>query len=170
MGPVDVASLPAVPGTTQATKEYRLVPAVRDHLVARSRAEYPREACGVLLRHPDTTGHLYLDAYNVAQDPERRFQFDGKTMRRLKRFLQVDGAKLEAIWHSHPNGRLTLSADDIRDATAAGRPLYPGVLYLVVGLIPRADGEPWAAIAGFLWETDGFRPVRITLEQLTYQM
>lgn len=166
---MDVASLPAVPGTSEATKEYRLVAGARDHLVARSRAEYPREACGVLVWHPETRVRGHLDAINVAQDPERRFQFDGKTMKKLRQYM-TEGWKLEAIWHSHPNGRLTLSADDIRDATAAGRPLYPGVLYLVVGLIPRADRLPWAAIAGFLWETDGFRPVRITLDELTYQM
>lgn len=163
-----VASLPVVPGAASATKGYRVTAAVRDHLVERARAQYPREACGVLLRHPDTSGHVYLDAQNVAREPERRFMFDGKTMRRLKRFLRVEGAVLEVIWHSHPNGRLGLSPDDIRDAAPCGRPLYPGVLYLVVALIKRPDQTLWASIAGYLWDNECFRPVRLEAGDQTH--
>jgi proteasome lid subunit RPN8/RPN11 len=157
---VVVASLPAVPGVASTTKGYRLTASVRDHLVERARAEYPREACGVLLWHPETRAHGHLDAQNVAREPERRFMFDGKTMKKIRQHM-TDGWKLEAIFHSHPNGRVNLSPDDILDAAPAGRPLYPGVVYLVVSLIKRPDGTLWAGITGHLWKEGSFRPVRI---------
>ncbi len=138
---------------------YEIDQVMVDHIAKRSRDEYPNEACGVLLEHSEGRTRGYVDAINVAREPHHRFMFDAKSMKKLKKLVD-EGYKIEAIWHSHPNGRLSLSLTDVQDAAPAGKPLYPGVVYLVLGLL-WVPSTPWMSLVGYLWEDEAFRQVQI---------
>lgn len=153
-------SLPTLAGE-QATKRYRLAQSHVDEMVTAARRAYPQEACGVLMA-PQGQEPIFWEAQNVAKEPEHQFSLDGRTMSRIKKFCTRYGGSLEAIWHSHPNGRLGLSPGDIQAASSAGRPYYPGVIYLVVGLV-RVGHPEYVSVVGYLWQDGAFRQVEIEL-------
>lgn len=72
---------------------FRLSKAVLDAAARDARAEYPREACGLVV------GETYRPCANVAADPLNDFEIPAEA------FLQAEmTGSLRAVVHSHPDG------------------------------------------------------------------
>lgn len=133
--------------------------AIRDHALA----EAPREACGALL-HRD--GHfLLLRGDNVAPDPTRHYAVGAATLEQIKALARLGYATV-AIYHSHVGGELFLSDGDRADALVNGRPLVPGLLYLVLSVLDRPTGR-WCGLTASRWSTAArdFEPLGVVLEE-----
>lgn len=106
-------------------------PAIEEAIVAQARAEYPNEACGLIIgdRPPAEGGRAlrYRPARNRAASPYR-YEIDPDDLLRLT--LEADDAD-EVFWaivHSHVATPARPSPTDI------GLAFYPEALYLLVSL------------------------------------
>ncbi|MDQ3266677.1 MAG: Mov34/MPN/PAD-1 family protein [Myxococcota bacterium] len=89
-------------------------------------AVYPQEGCGLILQGPD--GLEVLPVPNISATPRRHFEL---APGELLRALRLPGHRLDAIFHSHPDGSAALSAQDRLAAAPGGNLLFPGVLQVV---------------------------------------
>ncbi len=104
-----------------------VAPAVRAALVAASRREAPREACGLLFgRQEDGRLHVLEGTVerNLASGDDA-FEIDPGGLLRAS-LGETEDRRWLGVWHSHPSGPATLSAADLRGA-------WDGHLQLVVG-------------------------------------
>lgn len=88
--------------------------AIRQHAIR----EYPKESCGLIV------AGVYTPCFNYAIDP-----LHGAVISRVD-YIRA-GDQLEAVVHSHPNGPLFPSAEDMRSQIATAVP------WIIVG----TDGE-----------------------------
>jgi len=123
-------------------------------ILADCRANYPNEACGLVLRRPDgrlraVACHNQQDRYHEL-DPEA-FPRTARTAYKLNELelarAEQGGDRVVCIYHSHCDAPLVFSAEDAACALHEGQPLYPGVAYLVVGV--AADGPRGAEVFVF---------------------
>ena len=130
---------------------------IRDGIIALARAEYPNEACGLIVGdRPAAEGGRALRfeaTRNKAASPFR-YEIDPADLLRLT--IETDDAE-EAFWgivHSHTHTPAVPSPTDI------GLAFYPDALYLLVSLAEtEADpvsGEPgvraWRIVDGAIHE------------------
>lgn len=95
-------------------------------LVARARADYPREACGLLRgRHGVVTD--FSPARNVAPEPRQNYQIYPLDLLNALDWEDA-GDDLIAIYHSHPSSPPYPSAVDAVNA------FYPDSVYLILSL------------------------------------
>lgn len=105
-------------------------------------ANYPNEACGLVVRTPDGTLETVVcrnlqDRYH-ALDPETYVRTARAAFRLNERKiarLQDEGHELVAIYHSHCDAGAYFSDEDVRSAAPNGEPLYPDVGHLVVSVM-----------------------------------
>ncbi|MCO4762284.1 MAG: Mov34/MPN/PAD-1 family protein [Myxococcales bacterium] len=108
-------------------------------------AQYPNEACGLVVRKPD--GRLETVVCKNLQD--RYHALDPETYVRTARAafklnvrkiasLEEAGDTLVSIYHSHCDAGAYFSDEDVRSAAPEGTPLYPNVGYLVVSVMGGA--------------------------------
>jgi proteasome lid subunit RPN8/RPN11 len=131
--------------------------AIRAAIVDQARAEYPNEACGVIVASAAAAagGHAgrYVATRNEAASPFR-YRVHPDDLLRLT--IEVDDAD-ETFWgivHSHVRSPAVPSPTDIGAAT------YPDALYLLVSLsedeADAATGEPslraWRIVDGAVYE------------------
>jgi len=126
-----------------------------DQCFAQGLADYPNETCGVLSGpkasagvvdacHPLTNALVELHAL----DPERHprsptegYLIDPREQLKLDKELRRSERAMRIIYHSHPDVGAYFSKQDVEDALWDGRPRYPGIQYLVVGIKPnQRDG------------------------------
>ena len=128
------------PGPVVAT----LPPDIRAAIVAHARAEYPNEACGIIIgdRAAAAGGRAlrFVPMRNAAASP-LRYRIDDEQLLRLT--IETDDAD-EAFWaivHSHVRSPAVPSPTDIGQAT-----IYRDPLYVLVSLsadeADAATGEP----------------------------
>ena len=133
--------------------EVELPLAIRDAIVAQARAEYPNEACGLIVGDAAAADGgralRYEPTRNKAASPYR-YEIDPTELLRLT--IEIDDAD-EVFWaivHSHTHSPAVPSPTDI------GLAFYPDSLYLLVSLDPDAadpaTGEPglraWRIVEG----------------------
>jgi proteasome lid subunit RPN8/RPN11 len=131
--------------------------AIREAIVAQARAEYPNEACGVIVGDDDAAAGgralHYVPTRNEAASPFR-YRVHPDDLLRLT--IEIDDAD-QAFWgivHSHVRSPAVPSPTDIGAAT------YPEALYLLVSLsddeADPATGEPslraWRIVDGAIHE------------------
>jgi proteasome lid subunit RPN8/RPN11 len=141
------------PGPTVAS----LPASIREAVVAQARAEYPNEACGLIVgdRPAADGGHAlrYELARNKAASPYR-YELDPADLLRLT--IATDDAD-EVFWgivHSHTHSPAVPSPTDI------GLAFYPDALYVLVTLsddeADPATGAPgiraWRIVEGETYE------------------
>ncbi|WP_426994445.1 C40 family peptidase [Methylomonas sp. CM2] len=119
-----------------------IAPAILDDILAHAAAEFPREACGLLI---DTgVGISVIRAENTHPDPTRAFLINPLLYARHAR-------QIRAVYHSHPNRSPEPSAADIASAERSNLPFmivsYPGGelhTYTPRGVLPAAyEGRPF---------------------------
>ena len=130
-----------------------LSPGLRNEIVAQARAEYPHDACGLIIgagaAASGGTALRYEPARNRAASPYR-YEIDPDDLYRLT--VATDDAD-EVFWgivHSHTHTPAVPSPTDI------GLAFYPDALYILVSLSPDeadpATGEPgiraWRIVDG----------------------
>lgn len=96
-------------------------------LVEHARAEFPREACGVIAGS-DGRAALVIPIPNAADDPLRTYVMEPRALVAAFARLERERLDLLAFYHSHPHGDPIPSPSDVRLAT------YPSTPYLIVGL------------------------------------
>jgi proteasome lid subunit RPN8/RPN11 len=131
--------------------------AIREAIVAQARAEYPNEACGLIVGdRPAADGGRalhYVPTRNKAASPYR-YEIDPADLYRLT--IETDDAD-EVFWgivHSHTHTPAVPSPTDVALA------FYPQALYLLVSLSDAeadpATGEPslraWRILDGEVHE------------------
>jgi proteasome lid subunit RPN8/RPN11 len=118
-----------------------------------ARADYPSEACGVLLVRPGASGDAaerrLLPCRNIqdelhAKDPAR-FPRTARTAYYIAHgdLLEIgrregEGFEVRVIYHSHVDAGAYFSETDRRNALVDGSPAYPQTTYVVVSV---ADGR-----------------------------
>ncbi len=113
----------------------RLPRALTEAIVAQASAEYPNEACGIVIGSgPAAEGGValrYVACRNVAASPYR-YTIDSQEALRLSIEADDAGEEFWAIVHSHVRSPAVPSPTDI------GLAFWPDALYLLVSL---ADDE-----------------------------
>jgi [CysO sulfur-carrier protein]-S-L-cysteine hydrolase len=133
----------------------RLPRALYDELVAHALADAPNECCG-MIGSLDGEARRLLRATNIHASP-LRYEIDAGEMLDLLSQIEDGGLELGAIYHSHTRSAPYPSQTDINIAVPPeiGAPLWPGTIYLIVGLAGeepevrgwRIDGEGVAEVA-----------------------
>lgn len=109
-------------------------------IIARARAAYPNEGCGLIVGRTWDAARL-VETENVydryaQRDPERypRTSRTAYLINPLVLMREIEeGGGLLAIWHSHADVGAYFSDEDVRVALGGGdEPLWPGTAYLVV--------------------------------------
>ena len=115
---------------------------------AEGAARYPEEACG-LLSGPSSEPEALAEFHPIANqlnrmhelDPVRYprtardgYYLDPMTLLKTERSLKERGWEVRVIFHSHPDVGAYFSEEDKQRALWDGRPVYPGVIYLVCGI------------------------------------
>ena len=115
----------------------RIPRALYDEIVAHALAD-EHEVCG-LVAGRDGTATRALPVRNAAEHPARTYEMDPMDQHRAFTDVEDTGEDLLAIYHSHPPVGAYFSETDMRMAyTEDGEhPLWPGTLYIVVGLTPH---------------------------------
>lgn len=148
-------------------------PELLRHCYAHGKETYPEEACGYL-SGPESESGALTEAHAIpniltrlhGEDPERYprtgkdgYFLDPKVRLPLERRLRTEQRALRVIYHTHPDVGAYFSAEDQKQATWNGEPLFPGVIYLVCGV---TRGEPDGAILAW-WDdaTKGWQEFRI---------
>jgi proteasome lid subunit RPN8/RPN11 len=142
-----------------------VIPVLRlsiDHqaaMVAHGRAEWPKEACGLLLGRGDHQAILVealRPSANLSSEPQRQFEIDSALYLETQRQLRGSGQSVIGIYHSHPNGTAAPSAADLAQAWTTN------FVWLILGITP--EHEP---IAAAFWRgaTQEFQPMGLTIEE-----
>ena len=120
-------------------------------------AEYPREACGVILTR-DAERRLLRCRNDQDElhrrDPER-YPRDARTAYHIADTDRLEMLKLEdqgfaplVIYHSHVDAGAYFSETDVRQAMLQGEPMYPDTTYVVVSVV----GGRVEDVAAFRWD------------------
>jgi proteasome lid subunit RPN8/RPN11 len=111
----------------------RIPRALFDDVVAHAQAEAPNECCGMIASR-DGQAVAVHPAVNTAASA-LRYEIDPLEILRIETEIDDAGLDLGAIYHSHTRSAPYPSQTDVNLAS----PLYPNVLYVIVGL---AGAEP----------------------------
>jgi len=127
---------------------------------------YPEEICGVLsgpAGEPERLAAAHplpnIQTRLHGEDPERYprtaregYVLDPREHMLLERKLGREGQAIRVIYHSHVDVGAYFSAEDQRQALWDGRPLWPGVAYLVCGIKNR---QPDGAVLAWFDDRSG---------------
>jgi proteasome lid subunit RPN8/RPN11 len=125
--------------------------ALRAAIAAHAAAEYPHEACGLLLGRRNGAGMVVSRAVasaNLAAEPSYRFEIDPGLRLKLQKAARAGGDEVLGHYHSHPNGAAQPSASD-----RAG--IYEADLVWLIAAVHKGHVEqiaafmPWVDCAGF---------------------
>jgi proteasome lid subunit RPN8/RPN11 len=129
-----------------------------DEMVAHALADAPNECCGMVGSQDGDAKRVY-PATNIHASP-LRYEIEAGEMYRLLSEIEDAGWELGAIYHSHTRSEPYPSQTDINIAVPPelGKPLWPGTIYLIVGL---AGTEP--QLRGYRIEGDGVAEVELSI-------
>ena len=132
-----------------------------DAIQAQALAEYPHEACGVivtrqgerrLIRCRNIQDELHgQDPLRHPRDARTAYYIDPKDLLRIGR-LEAEGFSIAVIYHSHIDAGAYFSETDRRQALVDGAPAYPQATYLVTSVRGGAGGTRVEATTGFAWD------------------
>jgi [CysO sulfur-carrier protein]-S-L-cysteine hydrolase len=117
---------------------------IREAIVAQARAEYPNEACGLIVGdRPAADGGRALRFEATTNKAASPFRYEIDPQELLRLTIETDDAD-EAFWgivHSHTHSPAVPSPTDI------GLAFYPDALYLLVSLA-ESEADPVLGGAG----------------------
>jgi proteasome lid subunit RPN8/RPN11 len=137
----------------------RIDRALYDEVVAHAVEEAPNECCG-LVAAKDGIAMRVFRATNVYASP-LRYEIDGREISRIHGEIEDAGWELGAIYHSHTRSAPYPSQTDINLAVmpASGEQLWPGTLYVIVGV---AGDEP--EVKAYRIESAGVEEVALSVQ------
>jgi len=102
----------------------------------------PAEVCGLLVGNREQVREV-IPIQNIAINPSHRYVMDSSELAGQLSITSGVGQDLIGFYHSHPQGDPILSATDWHES------LWPGYVYLVVGLKRKQAGlAAWEIRAG----------------------
>jgi proteasome lid subunit RPN8/RPN11 len=123
-----------------------------DAMLAQSRAEYPDEACGVILGPQGKDQALRLKPMNNAAHSPTFYEFDPKDLLSLYREIDDNDEEIVVIYHSHTETEAYPSRTDI---AYAGE---PGAHYVLVStreeIAPATEFRSYRIIDGVVTEEE----------------
>jgi [CysO sulfur-carrier protein]-S-L-cysteine hydrolase len=129
-----------------------------EEMVAHALAEAPNECCGIVASVDGEAVRVFTAA-NAAASP-LRYVMDGDDQLRIQEEIDAHGWDYGAIYHSHTRSDPLPSQTDINMAyVAAVGPLWPGTIYIIVGV---AGEEPQAR--AFRIESETPEEVELSVE------
>ena len=129
-----------------------------DEIVAHALAEQPNECCG-LVGSLDGEAKRVYPATNIHASP-LRYEIDPAETHRLLGEIEDSGWDLGAIYHSHTRSAPYPSQTDINIAVPPelGAPLWPGTIYLIIGV---AGPEP--ELRGYAIDGEGVSELELEI-------
>jgi len=104
-----------------------------DEMVGHALAEAPNECCGIVASVGGEAVRVF-PARNAMASPFR-YVLDGEDQLRIQEAIDAAGWDYGAIYHSHTRSAPRPSETDINMALVpGGEPLWPGSLYIIIGL------------------------------------
>jgi proteasome lid subunit RPN8/RPN11 len=133
--------------------------ALYDQLIAHAVEEAPNECCGMVAALDGEAKRVYR-ATNIHASP-LRYEIEAGEMYRLLSDIEDNGWELGAIYHSHTRSAPYPSQTDINIAVPPelGEQLWPGTIYLIVGV---AADEP--DVRGYRIDGDGVSEVALSVQ------
>jgi proteasome lid subunit RPN8/RPN11 len=133
--------------------------ALYDQLIAHAVEEAPNECCGMVAALDGEAKRVYR-ATNIHASP-LRYEIEAGEMYRLLSDIEDNGWELGAIYHSHTRSAPYPSQTDINIAVPPelGEQLWPGTIYLIVGV---AADEP--EVRGYRIDGDGVSEVALSVQ------
>lgn len=128
-----------------------LYKAPRAAIAAHAAADYPHEACGLLLGRREGEKMRVSEAVaspNLAADPARRFEIDPGLRLRLQKAARQGPEQVLGHYHSHPDGPARPSATD-RAGIYEADLIWLIAAVTIDGLQDMAAYLPWADHGGF---------------------
>lgn len=122
-----------------------IAPGLRDELVAHALEEAPNECCGMIAAAGGRAVKVFR-ARNADASPLRYTLHPLDQLRIDREIEETPGWELGAIYHSHTRSEPVPSQTDVNRALVpeSGRPWFPGVLYVIVGVAgPEPDVRAW---------------------------
>jgi len=122
----------------------RVVDAIYRHAVA----AYPSECCGVITgkKNDGASFEMSFPCRNLqdemhVSDPQRfprtsktAYFLDPKDMLNIQKISRKKDQELKVIYHSHVEVGAYFSEEDKKQATYDSKPIFPGVLFLVIDI------------------------------------
>jgi proteasome lid subunit RPN8/RPN11 len=105
-----------------------------EQIVAHAREEAPNECCGMIASRDGEAVRVFR-ARNEAASP-LRYVVDPRDLHRITTEIEDAGWQLGAIYHSHTRSDPYPSQTDVNTAffPDSDDPLWPGTLYVIVGV------------------------------------
>jgi [CysO sulfur-carrier protein]-S-L-cysteine hydrolase len=108
--------------------------ALYQEMVEHALAEKPNECCGMIAAFDGEAVRVYRTT-NIHQHPQYAYEADPREILRASEEIDREDWLLGAIYHSHPHSDPLPSQTDINLAYSRGvGPLWPGTIYIIVGL------------------------------------
>lgn len=117
------------PGAGDQGPGLRVPKLIYEEVLAHCRAEYPKEACGILAGRDGTVAKVFTMT-NVDRSAIS-YQMDPKEQLRIMKQMRQDGHQMLAIYHSHTATAAYPSPVDVKLA------IYHEVSYVLVSLADR---------------------------------
>ena len=96
-------------------------------IIEHAKQEYPKEACGILIKGNNRTSPKIYQMTNISEEPTKNYLLDPREQISLFRKLNFDENKILGIYHSCTNSEPYPSSKDIEFA-------YLNILYLIISL------------------------------------
>jgi proteasome lid subunit RPN8/RPN11 len=127
----------------------------RAAITAHAEANFPNEACGLLLGRRLGDQILISDAVpsaNIAAEPAHRFEIDPGLRLRLQKAARTGAGDIVGHYHSHPNGAAQPSATDRQgifevDLLWLIAAVRDGHLQQIGAFMPSADGAGFTEVS-----------------------
>lgn len=126
-----------------------------DSIYRHAMAEYPREACGVVIGKKGISDSfeqsfpcMNLQDQMHASDPksfprtaETAYFLNPKDLLQVQRMARERNMEVKIIYHSHVNVGAYFSEEDKKQSLYEGVPMFPGVYYLVANATQNPTRE-----------------------------
>jgi proteasome lid subunit RPN8/RPN11 len=120
----------------------RVPPEIMTDMIAHARQAYPAEACGIISGTQDALTRLTRcrnvqdeDPLNGSNSSREGYTVALEDLVAVLREGRARGEEIRAIYHSHVDKGAYFSDEDKRVATWGGKPVWPGVDYIVVSVM-----------------------------------
>ncbi|GAB4387380.1 MAG: hypothetical protein Kow0025_00630 [Thermodesulfovibrionales bacterium] len=129
-----------------------------DEAIAHAREAYPLEACGILAGSGHTVT-MVLRLRNADESPVT-YSLDPSEQQRALKFIEAEGLRIVAIYHSHTSSAAYPSPTDVERAYFPGtrEPNFPHSAYVIVSLAGRQPD-----VRAFEIGPDGVREAALTV-------
>ena len=133
---------------------------------------FPEECCGVILyngrtdevrRCKNIQNALHaLDPESYPRNATIAYAMDPKELESIIDEAESTGAKIKALYHSHPNHEAYFSQEDKAFATPFGEPTYPESAQIVISIYDRVIKQ----ISAYAWAQEKKDFVEIPLRKI----